>query len=127
MQTADVVLYDRLVSPAILTSTTARTCCTGKQAGFHTRTQDEIEHALGFAARAPVVRLKGGDLLVFGRGGEEMETRWPAARRADRPRVAAAAGASWDPLTHSAATSRRPPPLKRGRREGGQGGHRRRC
>ena len=45
-QTADVVLYDRLVSPAILdlVHDGAHMLYVGKQAGFHTRTQDEIEH-----------------------------------------------------------------------------------
>jgi uroporphyrin-III C-methyltransferase len=48
MQTADVVLYDRLVSPAILdlVSKECKMLYVGKQAGFHTRTQDEIEAML---------------------------------------------------------------------------------
>lgn len=114
MQTADVVLYDRLVSPAILdlVHDGAHMLYVGKQAGFHTRTQDEIERMLlGFAAKgASVVRLKGGDPLVFGRGGEEMETliaRGYAVQIV--PGITAAAGVGSElgiPLTHrGAATS----------------------
>lgn len=77
MQTADVVLYDRLVSPEILelVNGSARMVYVGKQSGFHTRTQDEIHQLLEeFAsAGARVIRLKGGDPLIFGRGGEEID------------------------------------------------------
>lgn len=77
MQTADVVLYDRLVSDDILrlVGPQARMVYVGKHSGFHTRTQDEI-HALLLAfaeAGATVIRLKGGDPYVFGRGGEEVQ------------------------------------------------------
>jgi len=76
MQTADVVLYDRLVSDDILrlVHPGARMVYVGKEAGFHTRTQDEIHTLLTtFAeAGASVIRLKGGDPYVFGRGGEEV-------------------------------------------------------
>ena len=77
MQTADVVLYDRLVSPDILRMVhpAARMVYVGKAAGQHTRTQEEIHTLLGYFADAgqAIVRLKGGDPFVFGRGGEEME------------------------------------------------------
>lgn len=77
MQAADVVLYDRLVSDDILKLVHggARMVYVGKQAGYHTRTQGEIhELLLQFAeAGATVVRLKGGDPYVFGRGGEEVQ------------------------------------------------------
>ena len=77
LQTADVVLYDRLVSDDILrlVHSGARMVYVGKQKGLHTRTQEEIhELLLQFAgAGATVVRLKGGDPYVFGRGGEELE------------------------------------------------------
>lgn len=77
MQTADVVLYDRLVSDDILQLVHggARMVYVGKQAGYHTRTQAEIhELLLDFAeAGATVIRLKGGDPYVFGRGGEEVQ------------------------------------------------------
>ena len=114
MQTADVVLYDRLVSPAILdlVHDGAHMLYVGKQAGFHTRTQDEIERMLlGFAEKgASVVRLKGGDPLVFGRGGEEMETLMARGYAVQIvPGITAAAGVGSElgiPLTHrGAATS----------------------
>lgn len=77
MQRADVVLYDRLVSDEILQLVHPGACMVyvGKQAGYHTRTQQEIHDLLvAFAgAGATVVRLKGGDPYVFGRGGEEVQ------------------------------------------------------
>lgn len=77
MQSADLLLYDRLVSHEILdlVSPNARLLYVGKTAGYHSRTQEEIHGLLlSFAeAGANVVRLKGGDPLVFGRGGEEMD------------------------------------------------------
>lgn len=74
---ADVILHDRLVSAEVLelARRDAERIEVGKQAGNHHATQDEI-HALMLAhARAGrrVVRLKGGDPFVFGRGGEELE------------------------------------------------------
>ncbi|KAF5833268.1 hypothetical protein DUNSADRAFT_10468 [Dunaliella salina] len=76
MQTADVVLYDRLVSDDILrlVGPHARMVYVGKHSGFHTRSQEEIHQLLlAFAeAGARVIRLKGGDPYVFGRGGEEV-------------------------------------------------------
>jgi uroporphyrin-III C-methyltransferase len=76
MQTADVVLYDRLVSDDILRLAHggARMVYVGKQAGFHTRSQEQIHELLCEFASAgnKVLRLKGGDPYVFGRGGEEM-------------------------------------------------------
>ncbi|XP_002976442.2 uncharacterized protein LOC9648635 [Selaginella moellendorffii] len=77
MRTADLVLYDRLVSTSILDMVHegAKLLYVGKTSGYHSRTQDEIhELLLNFAeAGATVLRLKGGDPLVFGRGGEEMD------------------------------------------------------
>ncbi|OAY82186.1 Uroporphyrinogen-III C-methyltransferase [Ananas comosus] len=74
---ADLILYDRLVSNDVLdlVRADARLLYVGKTAGYHSRTQEEIhELLLSFAeAGANVVRLKGGDPLVFGRGGEEMD------------------------------------------------------
>ncbi|KAI8534296.1 hypothetical protein RHMOL_Rhmol10G0079300 [Rhododendron molle] len=74
---ADLLLYDRLVSNEVLdlVGPEARLLYVGKTAGYHSRTQEEIhELLLSFAeAGATVVRLKGGDPLVFGRGGEEMD------------------------------------------------------
>jgi len=77
MQSADLVLYDRLIAPEILelVSEDAAMLYVGKEAGLHTRPQEEIHQLLlSFAtAGRTVVRLKGGDPLVFGRGGEELE------------------------------------------------------
>jgi uroporphyrinogen III methyltransferase/synthase len=71
---ADVLVYDALVSPAILErAARADRVYVGKRGGEHTRTQDEINTLLvELAGRyRTVVRLKGGDPFVFGRGGEE--------------------------------------------------------
>ncbi|KAK6162883.1 hypothetical protein DH2020_002724 [Rehmannia glutinosa] len=77
IESADLLLYDRLVSNDVLNlvGPDARLLYVGKTAGYHSRTQEEIhELLLSFAeAGANVVRLKGGDPLVFGRGGEEMD------------------------------------------------------
>jgi len=77
MREADLVLYDRLISPEILelVGPDAAMLYVGKEAGLHTRPQEEIhELLLHFASNGrTVVRLKGGDPTVFGRGGEEME------------------------------------------------------
>ena len=53
----------------------ARMVYVGKQKGFHTRTQDEIHELLCIFAMegSSVLRLKGGDPFVFGRGGEEVQ------------------------------------------------------
>ncbi|MSO54605.1 MAG: uroporphyrinogen-III C-methyltransferase [Rhodospirillales bacterium] len=75
LEQAEVVVYDRLVSPAILAliPATAERLFVGKATHNHSKTQDEINALL--IARAEegrrVVRLKGGDPFVFGRGGEE--------------------------------------------------------
>lgn len=74
---ADVILYDRLVSAEVLglARRDAQRTEVGKQAGHHHTTQDRIHALLLEHARAGrrVVRLKGGDPFVFGRGGEELE------------------------------------------------------
>jgi len=75
LQEADVVVYDRLVSQAILDLIPAGTSriFVGKAAGNHHLGQDEINELLGNLAQRSrkVVRLKGGDPLIFGRGSEE--------------------------------------------------------
>src|SRR6185312_247296 len=74
---ADVILHDRLVSAEVLelARRDADRIEVGKQAGKHHATQDEIHALLLEHAQAGrrVVRLKGGDPFVFGRGGEELE------------------------------------------------------
>ena len=74
---ADVVVYDRLVSPEILAliPPAVERLYAGKQASQHSLPQPEINRLLvELAGRyRTVVRLKGGDPFVFGRGGEELE------------------------------------------------------
>ncbi len=74
---ADVILHDRLVSREVLdlARRDAELIEVGKQAGRHHTTQDQIHALMLEHARAGhrVVRLKGGDGFIFGRGGEELE------------------------------------------------------
>lgn len=77
LQSADVVLYDKLVGEGIinLIPRSSKKIYVGKQSGYHSVTQDNISRMLLEEAIKgnKVVRLKGGDPFLFGRGGEELE------------------------------------------------------
>jgi uroporphyrinogen III methyltransferase / synthase len=78
LRKAQVIVYDQLVNPVLLDETTSPAVTrifVGKQAGRHCIAQSEINQVLIDHARVgyDVVRLKGGDPFVFGRGGEEAE------------------------------------------------------
>lgn len=108
LQTADVVVHDGLVSDEILdlAPTAARRISVAKRKSRHSYSQDEINRMLvAFALEGlNVVRLKGGDPFIFGRGGEELEACRDAGVDCQIiPGVTAAlaAGASAGaPLTH---------------------------
>lgn len=108
LQDADVIIHDRLVSPEILDRARrdARRIYVGKARGDHCVPQDQIERLMIEEARAGhrVVRLKGGDPFVFGRGGEELQAVRAAGIEAIVvPGVTAAlacAASTGLPLTH---------------------------
>ncbi|PAM94795.1 uroporphyrinogen-III C-methyltransferase [Flavobacterium sp. IR1] len=76
LQNADVVLYDALVNEDLLEyATTAEIVFVGKRLGCHAYSQDQINELIVAMAKqyGHVVRLKGGDPFIFGRGSEEID------------------------------------------------------
>ena len=111
LQGADVIVHDGLVSPAILdlAPASARRLSVAKRKSRHSYAQDEINRMLVAFAREglTVVRLKGGDPFIFGRGGEELEAcraAGVACHVVPGVTAALAAGAAAGaPLTHRGA------------------------
>lgn len=113
LRAADVVIHDRLGAPALLVECrqNAIKIDVGKRAGKHALPQAEINALLAQHAMAgcKVVRLKGGDPFIFGRGGEEMMVLRQLGIQVDVvPGVTAAsacAAATGIPLTHRGLAS----------------------
>ncbi|MDG2004515.1 MAG: uroporphyrinogen-III C-methyltransferase [Novosphingobium sp.] len=110
---ASLIVHDGLVDPAVLSmaSPKARLISVAKQRSRHTLPQDEINALLVREALAgnDVVRLKGGDPFVFGRGGEELHTCQAAGIKVEVvPGISSALGAAASagiPLTDRRAAS----------------------
>ncbi len=113
LASAEVVVYDRLVSDEILALVRdgATMIAVGKEPGRHPVPQDEINRILVAQARAGhmTVRLKGGDPFIFGRGSEEAAALAAAGLRCEViPGITAAQGAAAStgiPLTHRGLAS----------------------
>lgn len=108
LSAADVVVYDHLVSDGVLAyiSTQAKRIYVGKESGNHTLSQEELSRLLVDLGRKGgiVVRLKGGDPYIFGRGGEEIAALAEHGLRFEVvPGITAASGMAayaGIPLTH---------------------------
>jgi uroporphyrinogen III methyltransferase/synthase len=107
LEQADVVVYDYLSNPRLLSyCPRAQTIYVGKKAAAHSMTQEEINRLLVDLGKSGkrVVRLKGGDPFVFGRGGEECEALAAAGVTFEVvPGITAAIGAACYagiPVTH---------------------------
>ena len=110
LRNADVIFYDDLIDTGMLDFYQADKIFVGKRKGFHHADQEAINRQLYQAAihKQVVVRLKGGDPLIFGRGGEEMT--YLLDRQIDVEVVAgisavqSAAASAGIPLTHRAVS-----------------------
>ena len=113
IEKAEVIVHDGLVSPEIMAMTrpNARLISVAKKRARHTLPQDDINLLLVREAKKghDVVRLKGGDPLIFGRGGEEAELAKAHGVKVEIvPGISAANGmaaATGIPLTHRDAAS----------------------
>lgn len=99
IETAEVLVYDYLVHPAFthFLSEECEQICVGKRKGFHSKSQEAIQKILVAKAKEGkrVVRLKGGDPFLFGRGGEEAKELAEAGIEFEVvPGITAAMGAS---------------------------------
>ncbi|RPI07096.1 MAG: uroporphyrinogen-III C-methyltransferase [Ignavibacteriae bacterium] len=113
LHSAEVVLYDALVNIDILSHAPAscEKIYVGKRSGMHCTRQEEINKLLISKAREGkrIVRLKGGDPFIFGRGGEELEALQKAGIEVEAvPGITAGVGVSTSlgvPLTHRGESS----------------------
>lgn len=113
LRAAEVIVYDNLVAPAVLelANPEAERIYAGKERGNHSLPQEQINELLVRKAQQDrvVVRLKGGDPYIFGRGGEEVETLAASGVPFEVvPGITAASGISaytGIPLTHRSHAS----------------------